>query len=117
MDRGSARPFVLVLIALAGIAAVLAVLLLTGRIGSSAVSAEELKRVLLVAASPDENGEVLGQIIAVVDVADGSAAVMAPISPALEVAIPGTSFSTLGDAYPFGGGSGTADAYARGSGA
>ena len=35
------------------------------------------------------------------------------MSPALEVTIPGTTYSVLGDAYPFGGGAGTVEALAR----
>lgn len=100
------------LVVLGGLAVAVAVLFLTGKLGTTTVSAEELDRVLLVAASPDEEGEVVGQIIAVLEVGDGSVSAEA-VSPALDVAIPGTSFSTLADAYPFGGGAGTADAYAR----
>lgn len=96
---------VLLLVGVAG-----AALVLTGGLGGTTVSAEELDRVLLVAASANESGEVVGQIIAVVSVAERR---VEPVSPALEVAIPGTSYSTLGDAYPFGGGEGTASAYER----
>lgn len=93
------------------VGAVLA-LYLTGIITPSTVSAEELSRVLVIAASPDENGDIVGQIIVDAEVtADGVGVV--PVSPALKVAIPGTSYSSLGDAYPFGGGAGTAEAYAR----
>lgn len=81
--------------------------------GRAGVSAENLERVLIVAAAPDENGDVVGQIIVVVDVATGT---LEPVSPALEVTIPGTTYSTLGDAYPFGGGAGTAEALARAEG-
>lgn len=84
----------------------------TGLIGDTTVSADEFDRVLLVAASPDESGAVVGQIIAVVDISGGSSEIQA-VSPTLHVTIPGTSFSELKDAYPFGGGEGTAEAYGR----
>jgi hypothetical protein len=38
------------------------------------------------------------------------------VSPATPVSIPGTSYDTLADAYPFGGGAGVAEAYARATG-
>lgn len=81
--------------------------------GAARVSAEELTRVLIVAAAPDETGAVVGQIIAIADVRAGT---FEAVSPALEAAIPGTSYSTLADAYPFGGGRGTAEALARAQG-
>jgi hypothetical protein len=39
-----------------------------------------------------------------------------PISPATGVSIPGTTYNTLADAYPFGGGAGVANALARSRG-
>lgn len=101
---------VLVVLVVAG---AVGALVLTGALGGQAVRAEELDRVLVVAASPDEHGEVVGQIVAVVSVADGG---VEALDPGMQVAIPGTSYSTLADAYPFGGGAGTAAAYARASG-
>lgn len=89
-----------------------AALYATGVMKAPTVSAEELDRVLVVAAAPDEDGEVVGQILAVASVKQNR---VEPLDPSLEVAIPGTSFSTLGDAYPFGGGAGTASAYERAS--
>jgi hypothetical protein len=83
--------------------------------GSAEVSAEDLSRVLIVAAAPDENGDVVGQIVLIADVTEDPAALEA-VSPALEVTIPGTTYSALGDAYPFGGGAGTAEALARAEG-
>lgn len=77
-----------------------------------AVDAEDLTRVLIVAAAPDDSGDVVGQIVVIADLTEGPAA-LEPVSPALEVAIPGTTYRALGDAYPFGGGAGTADALAR----
>jgi hypothetical protein len=76
------------------------------------VKAEDLGRVLVVAASPDDNGAIVGQIVMIADVTSTPAALEA-VSPALQVTIPGTTYSALGDAYPFGGGAGTADALAR----
>lgn len=87
----------------------------TGLIGDATVSADEFDRVLLVAASEDESGAVVAQIIAVADLS-GAEAALEPISPVLRVTIPGTSFSELKDAYPFGGGRGTARALARAEG-
>lgn len=116
MNRGPSRGAVFALVIIIGLAAGAAYLFASGRIGSGKVSAEALDRVLVVAASPDEDGDVVGQIIAEVAVGEGSATAV-PVSPALEVAIPGTSFATLGDAYPFGGGAGTAEAYSRAAGA
>lgn len=82
-----------------------------GVLGPEGVAAEDLTRVLIVAASPDENGDVVGQIITIVDVTESPAA-LEPLSPALEVSIPGTTYSALADAYAFGGGAGTAEALA-----
>lgn len=82
---------------------------------AGAVDAGDLTRVLLVAAAPDDTGAVVGQIITIADLTVSPTA-LEPVSPALAVAIPGTTYSTLGDAYPFGGGAGTADALARAQG-
>jgi hypothetical protein len=87
----------------------------TGIIGNSRVSAEALDRVLLVAASEDDSGSVVAQVIAIADVR-GAEAALEPVSPELHVTIPGTSYSTLADAYPFGGGAGVAEALARAGG-
>lgn len=103
------------LVTLALLAAAAVVAFATGVLGSATVSAEELDRVLIVAASPDENGDVVGQIIASADLSSGQL-VLEPFSPATPVTIPGTSFSELKDAYPFGGGKGTAEALARAEG-
>lgn len=86
-----------------------------GLVGGAPVSAEELDRVLVVAASPDENGDVVGQIVMVADLTSDEISVES-VSPAMPVTIPGTSFSQLKDAYPFGGGKGTAEALARSEG-
>jgi len=82
-----------------------------GLIGNRGVSAEDLTRVMLVAAAPNEDGDVVAQIIAVADLS-ASPATLEALSPALEVTIPGTSYASLADAYPFGGGAGTASALA-----
>lgn len=70
-------------------------------------------QVLLVAAAPDDTGAVVAQVIARVQVASGA---VSAIEPSSAVTIPGTSFSSLKDAYAFGGGAAVASAYARLSG-
>jgi hypothetical protein len=74
------------------------------------VGADDLAEVALVAAAPDENGDVVAQIVALADVRAGT---VEPVSPATEVTLPGTTYGTLADAYPFGGGAGVAEALAR----
>ncbi|MDI6711712.1 MAG: hypothetical protein QMD96_00585 [Anaerosomatales bacterium] len=71
--------------------------------------ARELDRVLVVVALPDENGDVVAQCIAVADLARGT---VSSIDPSTRVTIPGTTYSSLRDAYPFGGGDGVARAVA-----
>lgn len=101
-----------------GVIAILAVALLaaglwyTGRLGGRSVSAEDLTQVLLVAAAPDETGDVVAQVIAVADVS-GATPVLTALEPGRTVTLPGTTYSTLADAYPFGGGAGVAEALAR----
>lgn len=80
---------------------------------SDTVGAEDLAEVALIAAAPDENGDVVAQIVALADVRAGT---VEPVSPATEVTLPGTTYSTLADAYPFGGGAGVAEALARARG-
>jgi len=80
---------------------------------SGTVGTDDLAEVALVAAAPDENGDVVAQIVALVDV---KAATLEPVSPATEVTLPGTTYGTLADAYPFGGGAGVAEALARATG-
>lgn len=82
----------------------------TGKLGGRGVSAEGLEQVLLVAAAPDETGDVVAQVIAIADV---SGAAPEAVDPATAVTLPGTTYATLADAYPFGGGSGVAAALAR----
>lgn len=102
--------------ALVGAVAVVAVVVMmlrsTGIIGGGLVPAEALGRVLVVAASPNESGDVVGQILFVADLT-GETATIEPVSSGLEVSIPGTTYHTLADVYPFKGGAGTADAYAQ----
>ncbi|MDZ4180966.1 MAG: hypothetical protein U1E29_17325 [Coriobacteriia bacterium] len=105
------HPALVVLTAIVLIVAVLALLARTGVLRSTGVSAEGVTRVLVVAASPDESGDVVGQIVMIVDLTTQPASLEA-LSPALHVSIPGTTYATLGDAYPFGGGAGTAAALA-----
>ncbi len=69
----------------------------------------EIDRVLVVVALPDENGDVVAQCIAVADLARG---VLTSIDPSTTVTIPGTTYASLRDTYPFGGGAGVAQAVA-----
>ena len=101
-----------VLLALVCILVIAAAVVVLGRVRSAGVAAEDLTRVLLVAAAPDENGDVVAQIVAVLDLT-ASPDSLTPISPATPATIPGTSYSTIGDAYPFGGGGAVAAAFAR----
>lgn len=105
------RPLLIALVSIGVLVVAAALLVQTGALGSREVSAEELDRALIVAASPDETGDVVGQIIVIADLTQSPAA-LEPVSPALAVAIPGTTYATLADAYPFGGGAGTAGALA-----
>lgn len=91
-------------------------LVLTGRIGNTGVAADDLTRVLLVGAGADENGDALAQIVSIADVS-GASATLTAVSPATPVTIPGTTYDTLADAYPFGGGAGVAASLARSSNA
>ncbi len=100
----------LVVVALAFVA-----LYATGRLGPTGVAAEDLSRVVLIGAAPDETGDVVAQIIAIADVS-GATASLEPVSPARAATIPGTTYDTLADAYPFGGGEGVAAALARATG-
>lgn len=111
----AARAVRIAVIALVAVVAVSVALLASGRIGSTTVAAEDLTRVLLVGAAADENGDVVAQIVAVADVS-GPTATLEPVSPATGVTIPGTTYDTLADAYPFGGGAGVAEALARDDG-
>ena len=106
------RVLVTALVVLVLAAAALVALIETGVIGSQGVSAEELARVALIAAAPDETGAVIAQVIVLVDVSKQPAEATY-LNPATPVTITGTSFNTLADAYPFGGGAGVADAIAR----
>lgn len=108
----AARAIRIAVAALVVVAAAVGALYATGRIGATGVAAEDLSGVLLVAAAPDENGDVVAQVVVVADVS-GASATIEPVSPATSVTIPGTTYSTLADAYPFGGGAGVATALAR----
>lgn len=109
------RPLFIAITAMTVIVAGAAILAQAGVIGSKGVAAEGLTRVLIVAASPDEDGDVVGQIITIVDLTK-QPTVLEAVSPTLQVSIPGTTYTTLADAYPFGGGAGTAEALARARG-
>ncbi|MHB8050915.1 MAG: hypothetical protein ACYDHQ_06815 [Coriobacteriia bacterium] len=123
MARGSytpeaaraARAVRIAVAALVVVVAAVVVLFMTGRIGPTGVAAEDLSRVLLVGAAADENGDVVAQIVAIADVS-GAAVTLEPVSPAMSVTIPGTTYDTLADAYPFGGGAGVATSLARAEG-
>ncbi|MDO9557185.1 MAG: LCP family protein [Coriobacteriia bacterium] len=77
-------------------------------------SAETPTRFLLIAGSPDDTGAVIAQVIVIVDTAEQTLTAIAPDTPAT---IPGTSYSELKDALPFGGGAAVARTYAEVSGA
>lgn len=102
-------------LALVVVVAAVVALYLTGRLGSTGVATEDLSRVVLVGAGADENGDVVAQIVSIADVS-GAGATLEPVSPAMSVTIPGTTYDTLADAYPFGGGAGVATALARARG-
>jgi len=76
--------------------------------GTAAV--RNASQVLIVAASPDDAGAVVAQIIARVDIPTGK---LVAEEPSSAVTISGTSYDTLKDAYAFGGGQGVASAYAQ----
>ena len=76
------------------------------------VAADDLDTVALIAAAPDDTGAVVAQVVTVLDLS-GAQTQVSFVSPATPVAITGTTYQTLADAYPFGGGAGVADAYAR----
>ncbi len=80
-----------------------------GLIGPAGVSAEDVERVVLVAAAPDEDGAVVAQVIAVADITQTPATIEA-LDPSEPVVILGTSYDRLADAYAFGGGEGVAEA-------
>lgn len=109
------RPLILAAVGIAVVLLVAAAVYRGWIGGGGKVDAEDLTRVLIVAASPDENGDVVGQIVMIADLTQEPAALEA-VSPALEATIPGTTYATLGDAYPFGGGAGVAEALARARG-
>lgn len=67
-------------------------------------------RVLVIAALPDENGDIVAQVIADVDTA-GTPTVTS-VDTSLAVTVPGTNYNALRDAYAFGGGAGVAQSYA-----
>ncbi|MBN2848393.1 MAG: hypothetical protein JXP72_08090 [Coriobacteriia bacterium] len=107
------RLIVTVVVALALVAVGVLAALRSGLIGAGpGVAPEDLSRVALIAAAPDENGAVVAQVIVLVDLTE-SPPVAEALSPATPVTIPGTSYATLADAYPFGGGAGVANAIAR----
>lgn len=111
--RTSAMPRLIALTALVAVLLVAAAYVYS-RVSAErgTVSAEELDRVLLIAAAPNDAGDVVAQIVTVADVT-GAAAALESVSPSLPVSVPGTSYGTLQYAYPFGGGEGVASALAE----
>lgn len=77
------------------------------------VQTEEISKVLLVAVAPDDEGSTVAQAIGVLDLDTGG---FSAVSPSMKVSIPGTSYESLSDAYPFGGGAGVSEALARARG-
>lgn len=114
-DKRTAHPVARAVTAIVIIVCAAAILAQAGVLGSKGVAADDVTRVLIVAASPDEDGAVVGQIVLVADIRDTPAS-LEPVSPALDVEIPGTTYSTLADAYSFGGGEGVARALAQARG-
>ena len=66
----------------------------------------DASRVALVIASPAADGAVVAQLVAIVDssASQNASAAIVDVDPDTKVAIPGTSFDRLRDAYAFGGG-------------
>lgn len=99
---------------LAGLVAVLAIAAAVAYLRMSGVRLpferpREVERLLVIGALADENGELVAQVIAEADLARG---VVASIEPSTPATIPGTTYASLRDAYPFGGGTGVARALA-----
>ena len=67
---------------------------------------DDASRVALVIAAPAADGAVVAQLIAIVDsrASQSTTAAIVDVDPDTKVAIPGTSFDRLRDAYAFGGG-------------
>jgi len=80
----------------------------SGSIGSKSTTPSE---VAVVFALPGEDKAVTAQMVAVVDYATG---VYELVDTTMTVSIPGTSYSALRDAYPFGGAQAVATALADG---
>ncbi|MHB1340403.1 MAG: hypothetical protein ACYC77_03035 [Coriobacteriia bacterium] len=74
-------------------------------------------RALVVAALPDENGDLVAQVIADVDVSElVTTPIIRSVDPSTPVTVTGTNFSHLRDSYAFGGGARTAECYSRSDG-
>jgi hypothetical protein len=102
----------------AGLAVAVGVIALVGyvRVSGRQISFKrtpDVSRVIVIVALPGEDGAVGAQVISEVDLRSGA---IESIDPSMAVSIPGTSYSTLRDAYPFGGGEGVAKALARARG-
>jgi hypothetical protein len=70
-------------------------------------------RLLVIAAAPDAGGGQTAAIIFELPRSAASSPTPVVVSPETSATIPGTSAGTLGEAYPFGGGEGVAQAYAQ----
>ncbi|MCE5192182.1 MAG: hypothetical protein LLG08_10565 [Actinomycetia bacterium] len=68
-------------------------------------------RVLVIGALPDENGDLVAQVIADVDVS--GTPVVRSVDPSSPVTVVGTGYGRLRDTYAFGGGGAVASGYAR----
>ena len=74
----------------------------------------ESGRVLIVAGVPDENGDLVAQVIVDVDTTDTSGPTsLYSVDPTSAVTVVGTSYGRLRDAYAFGGGARVSETYAR----
>ena len=98
-----------VLIALAGMA--------YAALGASLSGSASRGPVMLVlAAHSGQNNTQIAQMVAIVDTT-GDRMHAQPIDPLMNVSIPSSSYDHLRDAYPFGGATGVAQAYANATGA
>ncbi|MDP2181778.1 MAG: hypothetical protein Q8K99_04320, partial [Actinomycetota bacterium] len=73
------------------------------------------ERLLVVAIGEDADGSQVAAVIFTVDVSAGAVETES-IDPQTKVAIPGTSYEALAEAYSFGGGEGVAAALSRAKG-
>lgn len=110
MRRGAFAGLILVAVVIVGVAAYT---FLAGELPGQ--KAQDPGRVLVIAATTDDSGAKVAQVIAFVDSSSTPPAVDS-VDPWATVSIPGTNYTALRDAYPFGGGQAVAEAYAGGHG-